>query len=327
MFAALALTACSGNADRSVSDRKDAAVQDDESKNITEYVFDADSAYTYVGRQVALGPRVPGSDAHGECVRFVTAQLDRFGADTVSVQRGTMQAADGNRIPVANIFARYNPTAAKRVLLLAHYDTRPWADADEDEANHVKPVPGANDGASGVGVLLEIARQLGMQRPEIGVDFLFTDAEDMGVSGESGAEDSWCLGTQMWVAQMPYTAANRPEYGILLDMVGHRDAVFKREYVSNIFAPAVNNRVWAVAKASGFGNRFAEGQGGAVTDDHTFINRAGIPCIDIVDCVNPQTGSFPANWHTVDDNMEHISAHTLKAVGQTVLNTITTEKK
>ncbi|THG46985.1 M28 family peptidase [Muribaculum caecicola] len=326
VVAALAITACSGNSDKAVS-RPDNTTIAHESRNISALEFNADSAYSYVGRQVAMGPRIPGSDAHKECEQFISRFMLESGADTVSTQRGTMLAADGKRIPVANIFAQYNPVAEKRVLLIAHYDTRPWADADTDKLNHNKPVPGANDGASGVGVLLEIARQIGQKRPEIGVDFLFTDAEDMGVSGESGAEDSWCLGTQMWVAQMPYTAANRPAYGILLDMVGHSDAVFKREYVSDIFAPAVNNRVWAVAKASGFASRFADGQGGAVTDDHTFINRAGIPCIDIVDCVNPQTGSFPANWHTINDNMEHISVHTLKAVGQTVLNTITTEKK
>ncbi|MCM1022169.1 MAG: M28 family peptidase [Muribaculum sp.] len=296
-----------------------------EPKVVAELQFNADSAYAFTARQVDFGPRIPGTKPHAQCGEYIKAKLEAFGVDTVMVERGQMTDATGKPVAIANIFAQYNPQAEKRILLLAHYDTRPWADADPEEANRSKPVPGANDGASGVGVLMEIARQLGQSDLQIGVDFIFTDAEDMGVSGADD-ESSWCLGTQYWVEHMPYAVSSRPAYGILLDMVGNPDAMFRREYVSEMYARNVNNRVWAVAKASGFGDRFVDGRGGAVTDDHTFINRAGIPCIDIVDCVNPQTGSFPANWHTVNDDMNQISKQTLKAVGQTVLNTITLEK-
>ncbi len=323
VFAAGALCSCAGSQNHNYASTTHDVQQLMPDSNVE---FNADSAYAYTERQVAFGPRIPGSDAHTACRMFITTQMRTAGADTVITQSGSMKDAAGNNVPVANIFARYNPEAKKRILLLAHYDTRPWADNDPDKANHSKPVDGANDGASGVGVLLEIARQLGAAKPAIGVDFLFTDAEDMGVSGSKGSEDSWCLGTQMWVRQLPYSADDMPAYGILLDMVGDSDAVFRREYISDRFARAANERVWAVAKASGYESHFADGQGGAVTDDHIFIIRAGIPCIDIVDCVNPRTGSFPASWHTTDDNMSHISTTTLKAVGQTVLNTIISEK-
>lgn len=323
VFAGVALCSCAGSKSRDTASAQTGTQPPIPS---VKAEFNADSAYAYTARQVEFGPRVPGSEAHTACRNFIVSQMSAAGADTVGIQSGTMTAASGKNVPVANIFARFNPDKKKRVLLLAHYDSRPWADNDPDKSNHNKPVDGANDGASGVGVLLEIARQLGLSKPEIGVDFLFTDAEDMGVSGPGGSEESWCLGTQMWTRQLPYTAADMPAYGILLDMVGDTDAVFRREYISDRFARAVNERVWAIAKASGYASRFADGQGGAVTDDHIFIIQAGIPCIDIVDCVNPATGSFPASWHTTDDNMKHISPATLKAVGQTVLNTITSEK-
>ena len=324
MLALTALGSCAGNSGKTADSAN--TVSADTKPTAPAPVFDADSAFAYTARQVDMGPRISGTAPHSKCRDFIVGCLNAWGADTVSIQKGTMISGHGNKVPVENIFARFNSSATRRVLLVAHYDTRPWADNDSDESNRQKPVPGANDGASGVAVLLEIARQIGSSDTGTGVDFLFTDAEDMGISGDDGAEESWCLGTQMWTSDMPYTAANRPAYGILLDMVGNRDAVFRREYISERYAREVNNRVWANARAAGYESRFIDALGGAVTDDHTFINRAGIPCIDIVDCVNPQTGSFPTDWHTVGDDMSNISAQTLKAVGQTVLNTITSEK-
>lgn len=174
-----------------------------------------------------------------------------------------------------------------------------------------------------MGVLLEIARQMGQRLPSVGVDILFVDAED---SGSHNDDDSWALGTQHWVSAMPYGAADLPVYGILLDMVGGQDARFPCEYYSQRMAPAVLARVWATARAIGLADRFPDEYGGGVTDDHVHVNRAGIPCIDIIECANPATGSFNPTWHTLDDNMEAIDVSTLGAVGATVATVIYNEK-
>lgn len=312
--------ACSGHGNRTAS----AAAEQSSSPNPLNAVdFNADSAYSHIAAQVGFGPRIPGSAPHATCVDYISGRLRGYGADTVIVSRSTADNRRGGTVPVANILARYNSGAARRVLLLAHYDTRPWADNDPDEANRDKPVPGANDGASGVGVLLELARQMGAKNPAVGVDLLMVDAED---GGNDGDETSWCIGTQEWLRGNPYRGSVRPSYAVLLDMVGGDDAVFRREIISDHFARSVNDRVWAVASASGYADRFVNASGGGVTDDHIFINRAGIPAIDIIDAAHPATGSFPPAWHTVADDMPAISTATLKAVGQTVANLIYSEK-
>lgn len=287
--------------------------------------FNADSAYNYVKTQVDFGPRVPGSATHKACGDWLVASLKAFGADTVIEQTAWDNAFNGDRLPIRNIFARYNPDARHRVILLAHWDTRPWADNDPDKTNHVKPVPGANDGASGVGVLLEMARQFQAQRPEIGVDLLLTDVEDY---GETGGDDetSWCIGTQYWVENMPYGVSDRPMYGVLLDMVGGQGAQFHREYFSDNYASATVDRVWAAAKMAGYEDRFVNAPGGAITDDHIHLLKAGIPTIDIIESHNASTGNFPPTWHTVKDDMSSIDASSLKAVGQTLMQLIYTEK-
>lgn len=286
--------------------------------------FNADSAYNFVETQVNFGPRVPGTSGHKKCAQWIVGQLNNFNADTIIEQPATLTAFNGDRLPIINIFAQYNRNATKRILLLAHWDTRPWADAETDPAKHNTPIPGANDGGSGVGVLLEIARNLSHKMPTIGVDLLFTDAEDYGDTG--GDDNSWCLGTQYWIKNMPYDATNRPMYGILLDIVGGLDARFYREGFSDYLAPHIVNKVWATANAAGYSNIFINSQRGAVTDDHVYINNSGIPCIDIIECANPATGSFPSTWHTLNDDMKSIDRNSLKAVGQTVINTIYNEK-
>ena len=223
--------------------------------------------------------------------------------------------------------ARYNPTAQRRVMLVAHWDTRPWADNDPDEANHSKPVLGANDGASGVGILLETARQFNIRRPDVGVDILLVDAEDYGKSDSfNGNADSWCLGTQHWIQNMPYTAGNLPAYAILLDMVGGKGAVFNREYSSMKNAAAIVEKVWNIASQSGYSSRFSNEISGGIIDDHIYLQKVGIPAIDIIECNNYETNSFPSTWHTVKDDMNSIDPSTLKAVGQTVINTVYSEK-
>lgn len=291
--------------------------------------FSADSAYGFVARQVAFGPRVPGTDAHRACGEWIAATLREFGADTVSISGTPVTAWDGAVLPVRNIFARYNSAAPSRIILLAHYDTRPWADHDPDPARRLTPIDGANDGASGVAVLLEIARNLGMKRPDIGVDILMTDCEDYGARDDADvdrSDETWCLGARQFAENLPYTAADRPTMGILLDMVGGRDARFNREYFSANAAPQPTARVWAMASRLGLADRFPMAVGGAITDDHIPLMHAGIPVTDIIECASPATGSFNPTWHTTADNLENIDRTSLAAAGRVVLNVIYTEK-
>ena len=288
--------------------------------------FNADSAYRYVAEQVAIGPRVPGTVSHIRCRDYIAEKMSSFGADTVFFQSALVTAFNGKKLPMHNIMARFNTQASTRILIAAHYDTRPWADEDPDKSNHNKAIDGANDGASGVGVALELARGIGSSLPGIGVDFLMTDVEDYGTStDETSGEISWALGAQYFAKNNLYTPTERPIYGILLDMVGGRSARFYREYFSEQAAPWVNSKVWQAARAEGI-TRFINESRGAVTDDHLFITQAGIPCIDIIECSHPQTGTFAPTWHTMADNLESIDSATLGDVGRTLMRVIYTEK-
>lgn len=275
--------------------------------------FDAAGAMELTRQQCDFGPRVPGTPAHAKCAEWLISTL-QASCDTVLVQNATMQSARSGKVGVKNIIGVINPDANKRLLLLAHWDTRPWADNDPDASNHNKPVMGANDGASGVGVLLQLARQLKADSTQLGVDILLVDAEDMGVEDN---EESWALGTQYW-CQHPHVEGYKALFGILLDMVGAQDATFTREYYSQQFASGFGDLVWRHAA----GSHFINAQGGAVTDDHVFVNRAGIPCIDIIDMRSDSPTGFCPEWHTVHDTMDAISAATLGEVGQTLLNVI-----
>ncbi|MDE6360765.1 MAG: M28 family peptidase [Muribaculaceae bacterium] len=281
---------------------------------------DADSLFGFVETQVGFGPRNPGSEGHAACRRYLAEMLKAYGVDTVTLQQAPVSTWKGERMTAYNILGRINPGAKDRVLLLAHYDTRPWADEDPGEENRATPIDGANDGASGVAVLLETARCLQKARPDsIGVDLLLVDLEDSGRSG-GGDEDSWCLGTQKWVEEMPYTSTDRPMYGVLLDMVGGKDAIFHREHISQTYAKRVVDKIWALANASGHADRFPNSMGGSVIDDHLYVNQAGIPCVDIIESYNPHTGSFNPTWHTTSDNLAAIDRETLRVVTQVVLN-------
>lgn len=281
-----------------------------------EIIFDADSAYAYVARQVNFGPRVPNTEAHRQAGDWLASELRRHGAVVVE-QRAVLTAFDGTPLQARNIFGQYNPQSLDRLLLLAHWDCRPWADNDPDPSMRKMPVDGANDGASGVGVLLEIARQLALNLPSRGVDILFVDAEDW---GEEGNDDSWALGTQYFVSHPP-VEGYFPSEAILLDMVGGNEAVFSREYFSERTAPGLTNRLWQGAARLGHGDMFVNQLGTAVLDDHVELIRAGIPAVDIIE-YNPDGGGFNPRWHTISDNMDGISAATLKAVGETVLEYI-----
>ncbi|MDE6536131.1 MAG: M28 family peptidase [Muribaculaceae bacterium] len=282
--------------------------------------FSADSAFNNIARQVSFGPRIANSEAHEACGAWLASELKRHGADSVFVQKTNLDGFG----PMTNIIGRYGKNKENRVLLLAHWDSRPTADEEADVALHSRPIDGANDGASGVGVLLELARLIGQKAPEIGVDILFVDAED---AGNEGDEDSWARGAQYFAENMPYGVNEPlPRYGVLLDMVGGYNAKFHRELFSESYSKPVVDKIWSLAKNIGLSSRFPDQVGGAINDDHLPLIRAGIPVIDIIESRNEQTGGFNPTWHTLQDNIQNIDSETLGAVGRLITQLIYTEK-
>ncbi len=286
--------------------------------------FSGDSAWQYVQHQVDFGFRIPNTPEHAACADYLVHTLERHGA-TVIRQKADLKAWDGTILHSQNIIGSYNTSHKQRIVLCAHWDTRPWSDNDPDPTNHHKPILGANDGGSGVGVLLEVARQLAINAPSIGVDIIFFDSEDYGTPDfHQGAqpEDSWCLGAQHW-AKNPHVKGYKAQYGILLDMVGAPNAVFAREYFSMQYAPGITNMIWSKAQALGFSHLFVDQPGTAVMDDHYYVNTiAGIPCANIIHYNARSQSGFADYWHTQQDDMSNISKHTLHAVGRTVLEVI-----
>lgn len=284
--------------------------------------FNADSAYAYVAAQCAFGPRVPGSEAQQSCAQWLESELHRHGAQ-VQVQRGEMTSYDGKQLQVINLVGSFNPDARMRVLLMSHWDSRHVADNDPEVTKRHLPVMGANDGASGVGVLLEVARLAGLKMPQVGIDIFLTDVEDYGAPDDwSGDHDEkwWAMGTQMWCREAA-KQGYRAQYGVLLDMVGSPDATFYREYYSEHYAKAYVNEIWQTAARLGYNNLFIDRMGGGVTDDHVFINRMlNIPCVDIIDYRLEGDAGFCPEWHTTHDTMDRISAQTLGCVGKVLVN-------
>lgn len=300
-----------------------ATVSEKQSVKAITQEFNADSAYQYVANQVAFGPRVPNTKAHKDCGLYLESELKRFGAK-VYVQEAILEAYDGTKLEAKNIIGSYDPDNEKRVLLFAHWDSRPYADADANEAYHYTPIDGADDGASGVGALLEIARLLQQKTPEVGIDIIFFDAEDYGThsSKEERKSDTWCLGSQFW-AKSPHVPNYKAEYGILLDMVGRKDAVFYKEQISLKYAAPIVEKIWTTARELGYGRFFINARGGAITDDHEYVIKGrNIPCVDIINYDPNSSKGFRDFWHTMDDTIDHIDKTTLKAVGQTVLEVI-----
>ncbi len=290
--------------------------------------FNADSAYQFIETQLAFGPRVPETPEHAACAAFLQEKFVDYGADVI-MQVGKMKAYHGRTMNLVNIIAQFQPDNPKRVMLCAHWDTRHVADYDPDVSKRDLPIPGANDGGSGVGVLLEIARHLQANPPKVGVDIILFDLEDYGTPDHLNlpkGEDTWCLGSQYWTKNL-HKFGYYPRYGILLDMVGASGALFYQEQVSMYFAPGVVNKVWSIAHEIGFGSLFIRKPGGQITDDHLYVNRnTGIPCINIIQYDPGSVSSFGSYWHTHSDNIDIIDKFTLKAVGQTVLETIYREK-
>ena len=213
-------------------------------------------------------------------------------------------------------------------MLCAHWDSRPYADQDE-KSNHQKPIDGANDGASGVGVLLEIARQIQQQAPQVGIDLIFFDSEDYGTPDfyeGTYKPDTWCLGSQYW-GRIPHVPDYKARFGILLDMVGGKNATFYYEAFSKQTANNAMKKIWKMADHLGYSNYFIKEDGGQITDDHIYVNQyRQIPCVDIIHYDTQTNTGFNPTWHTLEDNLENIDKATLQAVGQTVMGVIYNEK-
>ena len=307
--------------------------------------FSSDSAYAYIERQMAFGPRVPNSNAHMQCAVWLIEQLKAFGAE-VELQKGFMPDYKGDNQQIYNIIGHFTPVqrdsashVSARILLGAHYDTRPWCDEEDDYSDRFYNVPGANDGASGVGVLLEVARQIGLRisnseqsersnSPQGGlstpVDIIFFDCEDMGtprVYTGAEREDTWCLGSQLWATNYAKNQTAVYSFGIILDMVGAPDAVFPLEMYSTQYASNYQHQIWRAAEQLGYGAMFSKQQSYPITDDHYYINYiAGIPCVDVIHYDIRNATGFPHWWHTRNDNMDNISKSTLQAVGEVVMS-------
>lgn len=283
--------------------------------------FNADSAYSFIEKQVAFGHRIPNTKEHAACGDWLIKKLGTY-CDTVFVQKADVIAFDKTVLHSRNIIGSFNPTVSQRIILAAHWDTRPFADQDTKDQN--KPIDGANDGASGVGILLEVARNFAEKKPNVGVDIVLFDSEDYGQPQDSElpyVEDSYCLGSQYWSNHLHvpnYTA----KYGILLDMCGAKGSTFTKEGYSMFNAGYLVDRVWKNAAALGHNQYFTNTQSQQIIDDHVYVNRiTGIPFIDIIHRTENTPSGFWQHWHTHEDKVDKMDKNVLKAVGETLIYT------
>jgi Zn-dependent M28 family amino/carboxypeptidase len=323
MIAAMILPALSSfdscNSSKTNNGSSTPATEPKPSVQVTVPTASADTAFNLTAKQVAFGPRVPNSAAHKACKQWLVKKLKQYGA-TVEEQVFSKKAYTGATLSGTNIIAKFNPSNSRRVMLAAHWDTRHIADKDKDKSKNVKSFDGADDGASGVGMLLEIARTLQQNPTEIGVDIVLFDVEDYG--DMNGATETWCLGSQYWAENK---GSYNARFGILLDMAGAKNARFGKEGHSMQFAPVVCNKIWKIAEELGHGNYFVNEQSSVITDDHYYVNQVGIPMIDIINL--SAEGNFGHYHHTTEDNMSVIDKGTLNAVLQTVLTVLYREDK
>jgi hypothetical protein len=315
----IALAACnSGN--------KTESTTSETKKNTTPAPsFNADSAFNYVKAQTDFGPRIPNSTSQAKCAGWLTATMKQF-ADTVIVQSFQSRGFDGKTLNGKNIISSFNPSKGNRIMLCAHWDTRPFADQDSVRKN--EPIDGANDGASGVGILIEVARQLSIAKPDLGIDIIFFDLEDYGQPENSGfpeQDDTYCLGSQYW-SQNLHTTNYFARYGVLLDMVGATNATFTQEGTSMRYAENVTGMVWKTAGDLGYGNYFLMEKTNPIVDDHYYINQiAEIKCTDVIHYDYNTPSHFWKHWHTHGDTIDKIDKNSLKAVGQTLLQVLFNE--
>ncbi len=315
----LFLSGCGGDGRKSADDKRERIVK--------VPGFNRDSAYFFIEKQVAFGPRIPETTAHRQAGEYLISKLEEFGGN-ITTQDFSAPTFEGRQIQLKNIIASFSPEKQKRILLAAHWDTRPFA--DKDATNPTGKMDGANDGASGVGVLLEVARLIGKDTSlAVGIDIIFFDGEDWGEPENAQGQrqppkpwDSWwCLGSQYW-SKNKHKPNYAAYYGILLDMVGAKNSQFYREGASLQYAPRIVSKVWDAAARLGYSDYFVKQSAHAITDDHIYVNEwAKIPMIDIVH-YQPGIGYFGDYHHSQKDNMELISRETLEAVGNTVLNVI-----
>jgi hypothetical protein len=275
--------------------------------------FNGDSAYAFVKKQVDFGPRVPGSEAHKKTQQWLIDKLKSYGAE-VEIQKFNANFVLGFSAKSSNIIAKFNSGKEKKVLIAAHYDSRKIAEKDPDPQKKNLPIDGADDGASGVGIILELARVLRDNPLDISVDFVLFDAED---NGNETSDESWCIGSQFWskeAAKKNYKA----DFGILLDLVGAKGAIYPKEYVSKMYAEELQTVIWNLAAGMGYGDLFANIERGSVNDDHLYVNRdAKISMVDIINMPDPN-GGFGAYHHTHNDNINIIDKNTLRRTGQVV---------
>lgn len=292
--------------------------------------FSGDSALAYARAQVAFGPRVPGTDGHRRAGDWIVEQM-RTRADTVIQQTWTHVTQAGDTLPMRNIFARIRPEATQRVLYVAHWDTRPTADNERNLGARQRPIPGANDGASGVGLLIALADALKKTPPTVGVDLLFVDGEDYGAF-ENPVEDTTLnrdvlIGSRYFADNMP--ADYKPIFGVVWDMIGDANLQLYQEGHSVSAAPEVVTRVWSTANELGYSKYFLREAMGAITDDHLPLIRKGLRVIDVIDidycsdggvqCV----GTERQLHHTHGDTIDRISARSLQIVGDVALTLVT----
>jgi glutaminyl-peptide cyclotransferase len=274
--------------------------------------FNGTAAYNYAKAQVDFGPRVPGTPAAKQAGDWIIRQM-RARADTVIVQSFTYTTADGKKLPLRNILARFRPELSERVLYLTHWDSRPISESAATEAERKMPVPGANDGASGVGMFIALADVLKKTKPNVGVDLLFTDGEDYGKFGPP--EVDVLIGAKYFATHLP-SPGYKPLYGVLWDMIGDKDLRIPYEMLSFQQAPEVVSRVWQTAADLGHGDVFVQESGGDVTDDHIPLLNVGLHVIDVIDLTYPP-------HHTPQDTMDKISAKSLAIVGDVATTLVT----
>ncbi len=287
--------------------------------------FNADSAFYFVKRQVDFGPRVPNTQASLQCAAWLSKTLQRF-TPHVQVQSFKARAYNGQVLNGRNIIASFNDEAKVRIILASHWDSRPYADHDPDPANHRKPIEGANDGASGVGVLLELARIMQQQAPSVGVDIVLFDLEDFGPPSDLQTDESnewWGLGSQYW-SRNPHKPGYQARFGILLDMVGVQNPSFPMEGFSLYYAPSVVKKVWDIAASLGYASNFISEPGGYITDDHYYVNKiARIPMINIIHLErDAEGGTFYPYWHTLGDSIDKVDKNSLQMVGDVLIRVI-----
>jgi Zn-dependent M28 family amino/carboxypeptidase len=261
----------------------------------------------YVKDQVAFGPRVPGTAAHRAMGEWLVTEM-RARADTVIVQDWTHTTADGKRLPMRNVLARFNPTATQRVLYVAHWDTRPRSEKATDPAQRDAPVPGGNDGGSGVAILFGVADALAARPATVGVDLLFVDGEDW---GDFDTNTDVLIGSRYFATRLP-DANYAPALGVVWDMVGKPDARFLYESHSMRAAPDLVQKVWATARRLGPGDYFPTREYGPITDDHVPLIEAGLKVIDVIDLNY-------AYHHTPEDTDDKVSERTLQVVGDVAI--------